>query len=310
MTPTSTNPGRPWTLYPIVAAGLLTFCLSPILVRYATDAPSLSVAVWRTLFAVLFLAPLSIGQAFKEIRTFSLREAGLVVAAGVLLGLHFVLWIESLYHTTVASAATMVATSPIFLALFGFLFLKERVSAPVVGFIALAMIGVGLIGWGDLAVKTEAAPNTAWGNLLALVASILFSAYLIIGRFMRRRLTWRTYVFAVYATVAVTVATIAAVTGAPLLGFEPKIYLLSALLAVGPQIIGHGSFNYAVKYMSATMLGLLALLEPIGASVFAKILFDEWPPLLALVGMVVVIVAVTLALRVRNRRQVLSEDDV
>ncbi|NBC17964.1 MAG: EamA family transporter, partial [Bacteroidetes bacterium] len=57
---------------------------------------------------------------------------------------------------------------------------------------------------------------------------------------------------------------------------------------------GHGSFNYALKYLSATILGILALSEPVGASVAAYLLFGEVPTLIAVAGMVLVLVGVTL----------------
>jgi drug/metabolite transporter (DMT)-like permease len=117
---------------------------------------------------------------------------------------------------------------------------------------------------------------------------------------MRQKLSWRTYVFCIYTVVAVTVLAIALIGRTQLLGLEPKIYFLCALLAVGPQIVGHGSFNFAVKYMSATLLGMLSLLEPIGAAAFARILFGEWPSPVALAGMAIVLVAVTTALLARH----------
>jgi drug/metabolite transporter (DMT)-like permease len=99
-----------------------------------------------------------------------------------------------------------------------------------------------------------------------------------------------------YTVVAVVVLAIALVAGVPLLGLPPHIYLLCSLMALGPQIIGHGSFNYALKYFPAALLGLLSLTEPVGGSVLAYFLFDELPTAPGLLGMLVVLLAVAGAL--------------
>jgi len=80
--------------------------------------------------------------------------------------------------------------------------------------------------------------------------------------------------------------------GVPLFGYSWTVYGLCAGLALGPQVLGHGSFNYALQHVPAAIVGLLALLEPVGASILAYVLFEEVPPLASIVGMVVVMGAV------------------
>ena len=102
---------QPRRVIPILALGLFSVMMSPILVRFAGAAPGMAAAVWRTVFAALLLAPFALPRIGKEVRTFSAIDWGLVLAAGILLGLHFVAWIESLYYTTVASASVLVWTN-------------------------------------------------------------------------------------------------------------------------------------------------------------------------------------------------------
>ncbi|MBT8398885.1 MAG: DMT family transporter [Rhodothermia bacterium] len=294
---TSETEGHPFAVYPLVVAGLVSFALSPILIRLATDAPALSLAVWRTLFAVAMLAPFAVGRIGEEVRQFDARDIRLIIASGVLLAAHFVLWIESLYHTSVAAASVLVATSPIFLAVLGFFLLGERLSKRAVVAIVLAVCGSVLIGMGDMGSAAPFQGNSLYGNLLAATASLMVSGYLLIGRVVRRKTSWLAYVFCIYSVVAVLVLALALIRGVPLLGLDPKVYLMCTLMALGPQIIGHGSFNYAVKYIPAAILGLLSLTEPIGGSLVAYLLFDEMPGLLGIVGMVVVLASVASALR-------------
>lgn len=286
---------RPRGVYAAVGVGLLTFSFSPILVRYATDAPGLTVAAFRTCFAVLLLAPVAIRNGLESVRRFSRRDWALIILSGVFLAGHFIAWIESLYLTSVASASILVASSPVVLAALGFIFLRERLPLPVLISIVAGVGGAIVMSVGDSGA-VGAAPAPLLGNALAALATLLFSAYFVIGRVVRQRVDWIAFVFPVYATVAVVTLGAALVRGVPLLGHAPIVYLLCLAMAVGPQIIGHGSFSYAVRYFSATMLGLLGLTEPLGASVFAYFLFGESPTTLSIVGMVIVLAAVASAL--------------
>ncbi|HEX9659606.1 MAG TPA: DMT family transporter [Rhodothermales bacterium] len=272
-----------------VAVGLLAFSLSAILVRLASEAPGVTVAVWRTLFAVAFLTPFALGKTASEVRRLSGKEWGLITFAGILLGLHFVVWIESIYHTTVASASVLFATNPIFIAILGFWILRERLHRRIVIAIVIAVGGAFLIALGDS--SNAARPNAGYGNMLALSSAFVFACYLLIGRVVRRQSSWLAYVYPLYVVVAVTVVVYALATGTALLGFDMKIYALCALMALGPQIIGHGSFNYAVRYVPAAILGAAGLVEPVLAGIWAWLLFDEVPAAPAVVGALVVLAA-------------------
>jgi drug/metabolite transporter (DMT)-like permease len=195
----------------------------------------------------------------------------------------------------------LVSLSPIFLALLGLFVLKETLGRPTVIAIGLAVGGTILIGAGDLGSASPTAANPILGNSLATIAAFFVSCYLLIGRVMRQKASWLAYVFCLYSVVAVVVLVVALIAETPLLGFEPRIYILCALMALGPQIIGHGSFNYALKFMPAALLALLSLTEPVGESVLAYFLFDEMPSVPGLLGMIIVLLAVIGALLPRRR---------
>lgn len=293
---------RPTGVYWALFFGLASFSISPILVRLAAEGPGLAIATWRTAIAVAVLAPLAIIRSRQEIAAFTRRDLLLIGTAGVLLGLHFITWIESLYHTTVASASILVTTSPIFLAILGYLFLRERLSMRVNAAIVLAVLGAALLGLGDAGAQATAdAPLL--GNSLALTASLVFSVYLLFGRVVRKKTSWLAYVFPLYAVTAATVVVTAVISGTQLAGYSAEFYLLCAAMALGPQVLGHGSFNYAIRYFPAAMLGLISLVEPVGASIMAYFLFGEMPTILSFTGMVVVLTAVSFAIISRLRKR-------
>lgn len=207
--------------------------------------------------------------------------------------MHFILWIESLYHTSVASASVLVSTTPIFLGILGYLLLKERLSGGVIGAIALGVGGAVLIAAGDAGSAMEG--NSGFGNVLALSASVAAAVYLLIGRVVRQGLDWLSYVAPLYLLVALVVLSVAFARGTSLVGYGAEFYVLCFGMALGPQVFGHGSFNYALRYISPTLISLLILLEPVVSSVVAYFLFAELPGPVAALGMVLVLVSVATA---------------
>jgi drug/metabolite transporter (DMT)-like permease len=291
---------RPAFVYPVLFFGVLSFSISAILVRFAGDMPGLAVAAWRTVFAVVMLAPYALPRIAPEVRRFTGRERLLIAGAGVMLGLHFVTWIESLYHTSVASASVIVSTTPLFLAVFGYWLLRERLSRRVVVSIVLAVTGTALIAWGDT-LGPDRAEGALFGNGLALAAVLFQCFYMLVGRVVRQKTSWPAYVFPLYTCAALTTVAVALIRGVPLFGYDRSIYGLCALMALFPQLLGHGSFNFALKFFKAAFLGLLGLTEPVIASILAFFLFDEMPTPVALTGMTIVLLSVFAVIRSRRR---------
>lgn len=292
----------PTRVYVLLAFGVLSFTLAPILVRLAGDVPGLTIAVWRTVTAAGVLLPIAAGRRGMgaEMQQLSGRDGLLIVVSGVFLGLHFITWIESLYHTTVASASVFVTSSPLMLAGLGYVVLGERLSRVTVASIFVAVLGAITIGWADAGTVTLG-QGALWGNSLALGAAVLVSVYLLIGRVVRQQVSWLAYVTPLYTVAAITAVVVAMLKGTPLFGYSWRVYGLCAALALGPQVLGHGSFNYALQHVSAAVVSMLALLEPVGASLIAYLLFGEMPPLLSIVGMLVVLAAVAVVVWRRNQ---------
>jgi len=279
----------PLAVWLALGAGLVCFGFSAILIRYADDAPALAVAAWRTGFAALIIGPAAVARARADWQRLSRRDWGLIAAAGVLMACHFTAYILSLYHTSIASASVLVTSSPIFIAILGSIFLKERPTRRTMVAIVAAVAGGALIGWSD--AQAGAFPRAALGNALALSAALLYSVYLLVGRVVRQRVELLAYMAPVYAVVALCTAGAAVATGTPMA--QPASILgLCLLMAIGPNIIGHGSINLALRYLPAALLGLLGLAEPVLATTYAFFLFGERPAAPALLGIVLVLAAI------------------
>lgn len=245
------------------------------------QAPPLVISAGRLTLSALILLPLALARgAPRELRALSRRDLFLALLAGVALAVHFATWITSLTLTTVASSVVLVETNPLFVALASHFLLRERVSRLAAVGILVAVLGSALVGFGDFALSGWA----LLGDALALIGGLMAAAYFLLGRRLRQRLSIVAYVWPVYTVAAAVLLAICLGSGEPLVGYTPATYLLILLLAVGPQVLGHSSLNYALGQLPATLVTVAALGEPIGAALLAFLLLREAPGWLVLAG--------------------------
>ena len=212
--------------------------------------------------------------------------------AGIFLGLHFYLWIASLKFTSISSSVVLVTTQPVFVAVFGLIFLKEGIGKIGVVAIILAICGSLLIARGDLAIDSVHLK----GDILALAGALAAGLYLFIGRFVRPRVDLIPYVVTVYSISAGTILVLGILSGslhAPAAGSD---YVIFFLLALGPTILGHNLYNYALRHLPAFPVGMSILGEPVLATIWGMIIFGENPILTTVLGGLVIILSVVMVM--------------
>jgi drug/metabolite transporter (DMT)-like permease len=288
--------------YLALIAGVLVASTASIMIREAQGAgmPSLSVAAGRLGLAAVILTPLALARSRPELRALGRRDLLLALGAGAFLAVHFASWISSLAYTSVASSAALVSTNPIWVGLASLLLFRERLGWRGLAGIALTIGGTLVIGLSDSGNSAQPAPLL--GNSLALLGALAGSCYLLIGRNLRRRVSVLSYIWLVYSAAAVILLAVALLAGQPILGFPPYVYLLLLGLAVGPQLLGHTSFNYALGALSATFVAVALLGEPIGSAILAMIVFREAVAPLQLAGIALLLAGIALASREEARR--------
>ena len=79
-------------------------------------------------------------------------------------------------------------------------------------------------------------------------------------------------------------------------GYSWTAYLWILLLALGPQLLGHTSFNWALAHLSTTFVALSILGEPVGSAIFAYFLFGETLEPLQLAGFVLLLLGIGLGI--------------
>lgn len=261
---------------------------------------SIFLAAGRLGLAALFLSP-QMGQLLLGGKLQS--RSGLIWAllAGVGLAAHFSLWFSSLNYTSIAASTTLVTTTPLWTALIEYLWYGQKLTPWSISGIAIACGGSILIGLADLG--NHAASQPLLGNGLALIAAWAVSFYFIAGqRAQRQGLEIQPYTAIATTTAALILLPIPLLLGMSYGGWPPQMYLVLGLLALIPQLLGHTSLNWAIRWLSPTWVTLAVLGEPIAASLLALWFFQEVPPPLVLVGGCGVLLGVGLAIAGRERQ--------
>lgn len=284
----------------MLGAAVLMVSGAAILVRFAQaeGTPSLAIATWRLAFAALLLWPLAWTRHRAEIRALDRREWLLGAMAGIFLAMHFAAWISSLAYTSVASSTALVTTNPIWIALVSWLVFRERLDRWLIVGIIAAVGGSAFIFTSDAhGTATDASSQALLGNALAVLGSFTVCGYLLLGRTLRRSVPLVPYIWLVYSCAAITLLIVCWGAEIALSGFSRVAWICLLALAIGPQLMGHSAFNWALKHVSATFIAITILGEPIGSALLAWLIFGEQFAPLQLAGFVMLLAGIYLASR-------------
>ena len=300
----------PRILLPIaILVAILAVSTASIFIRFAQGdgTPSLVIAALRLTFATLILAPIALAKHRDELKRFTRNEILSGFFSGIFLALHFATWISSLEYTSVASSVVFVSTGPLWVALLSPLLLKENLARTSIIGLGLSIVGGTIIGLSDACIWDSGLSCPALGdvlqgramlgNFLALAGAWTVTGYLIIGRKLRASISLIPYIFMVYGFAAVILIVIMFAGGNSPFGFAPNTYGWIFLLAAIPQLIGHSTFNWALKYLPAALVAVTTLGEPIGSAILAFFILNETPSMATLAGGVFILTGIYLASR-------------
>ena len=264
----------------MIIVGVMGIALSSIFVRYSI-APSSVTAAYRLLWTVLLMTPVVIGNSDirKQIVGISPKLLAVCCVSGLFLAAHFVLWFESLKHTSVASSTTIVCTEVVWVALGFVFFLKGKV-----GWRAILAITISLLGSAFIAFSDSSNEASFYGDILSLLAAVSVAVYTLLGRVARAKLTTSVYTYLVYLSCSAALLATCAVQGTSLAGYGWSPAIVGLLLAVFSTILGHSIFSWCLKFFSPSFVSASKLAEPVIAAVFAAFLFGEMPTWLQILG--------------------------
>ena len=282
----------------MIVVGVLGISMSSIFVKYA-QAPSAVTAAWRLLWTVLFLTPVALGKGSVRRELFRTpgKLAVLSILSGVFLAVHFVLWFESLQHTSVASSTAIVCTEVIWVCLGFCLFLKGRLTGKAIGAIGVTLVGSLLIAFAD-----SGSGGGLYGDILSVLAAIAVAVYTLIGRVVREKLSTTVYTYMVYTACVALLLVTCALQGFGLFAYGPSAVIVGALLALFSTILGHSIFSWCLKYFSPAFVSASKLCEPVVAAILAIFLFGELPGWLQIAGGVLILGGVLWYSRIEGKQ--------
>ncbi len=284
----------PRQVYLFLAVGLVATSQSANIIRLG-DAHPVAITAWRLLFAALMLAPIA-GRSLAEVRRLTGREWVLLGVAGAALATHFFAWIGAVQLTTVANASMAFSINPVITATAGYLIFGEKVTKNLTLSIIFGVAGVTVICWSDLSFE----PGHLLGDAAAVLCSVLFTVYFLLGKTLRRKLPTSVYVTVLYTIAAAISFATMSMMDIPTLGYSDQTWVCFLLMALIPTMIGHTSMNNAVRYISAGRISAATLTEPLLAGLVAYYAWDEAITIWTGLGYILISISVLVLLSERK----------
>ena len=292
-----TKPSRSQVLI-VVVIGVIGVSLSAIWIRLTVGVVgnenkvgfSLFLAALRMMVSTAVLIPIWSKIEFKK----ASGAYYYAIAAGICLAVHFATWITSLSYTSIAASTVLVTTNPIWVGLFSWWWYGEKLTPGGVLGIILALFGGMIMALADRS-DLSSYSNHLLGDGLALFGAVMSSLYIIFGsQAQRQGLNTSSYVAIAYPVAALCLFPLPFVTGSSYLGYEGEVYVYVLLMTLTSQLIGHTSLNWAVRWLSPTLISLSLLFEPAIASFIGAIAFNEIPSVNVLLGGSIVLLGIAI----------------
>ena len=266
----------------LIFLGACSLSFGGLIVKSFEGATLWQILFWRTVFFLivisLYLALTYKKQVFRSF--YNLGFPGFF--GGFILSLGFSSYVFAMYNTTVANANFIIQTQTIFLAIFGYFFLKEKISAITLTSIILAISGILLM------VGSSLSPGQMSGNIAAFIMPISFATLILVVR--------------KYPTVDMVPAQFVAGVFALLIG-----YLMSEKIMISPNDIflgflagflqlglGFIFITIGAQRTPSAMVGIIMLTEAVLGPLWAWLFINEQPPFIVIIGGSIVIFAVLL----------------
>ena len=256
----------------ILLIAMLSVSSSPILGRLLTDVSAIEVSFWRMLIGGSILWGISLFFRQKPLDESNILKTHVF---GILLGLHFYFFFTAVKLTDIANATLLGTTAPLFTMLTEILWLKRKVSTNTIIWISIIVCGSIIIVFNNF----DFSSNYTLGSIAAIICSLLLGVGFIISEDIRQTESTISFSRTLYISAAITLLVIAIFTKQSLVDFPINKYNILGLLALGiiPNILGHNSLYYVIKYISPTIVASVPLGEPIIASIIAFFIWNELP---------------------------------
>lgn len=291
--PGSPAPARPRHFAAVVLGAVLwgTGGLAGSSLGARSDLDPLMVAAFRLLGGgLLLVVVLALLGRLRRV-SWSRAVVGRVVGTGVLAALYQSAYFASVALTSV-SVATVVAlgSAPVLVASATAVRARRRPSTVTVVALVSALVGLVLL----VGVPADAGRDVLGGAALALVAAAAFATMTVVNTRPVAGLDALTLTGVSFSLGGALLAAVAAAAGSFALPTSATAWVLLAYLGAGPTALAYGAYFTGLRTVPATTASLLALLEPLTATLGAVVLRGEPFGALAVVGALLMAAAVVL----------------
>lgn len=265
------------------AAGVALFSISPALIAGA-EINGLAVGFWRVWFACAGMAVIAAVRG-------QLRPGviGVTMLPGLAFGASTALFFTAVQMTSVANATLIGVLQPLPLLIAGRLFFRERASLRDASWIAVAIAGAGVMVLSARSAET----GDIVGDLLAAASLVTMAVYFSSAKKARTTTGTLAFMVGLWAWAGVAMTPILFVSGEQILPDVGSDWTRIALIAAIPGA-GHALTNYSHEGVPLALVGVLQLFTPVGSSLLAWWLLDQSVTIWQVVGIVVVVVALSL----------------
>ena len=266
--------------YILIIMGAFFLSWGGLLVREFDGANIWQILFWRALFFTITLI-IFIYSTYKNEAVSIIKKSGLPgILAGFAMSLGFIAYIVSMTQTTVANVLFIISTQTIWLAIFSYFFLKEKISIKTFFSILLAMIGITVMIGGSLGT------GSLFGNFVALFIPINFAfLILLIRKFVKLDLVPALF----YGGIIIIVV---GFFMSETIIITPHDLLISFILGTFQHAFGFICIVIGARSTPAVTVGLLMLTEALLGPFWVWLFLNEIPPISVFIGGGIIIAAV------------------
>ena len=260
------------------------FCLSfgGLIVKSFEGASLWQILFWRQFFFVI-LVSIFLLITYKKKVFIALYESGMPgLFGGIILGFGFSAYVFAMYNTTVANTNFIIQTQTIFLAIFGYIFLKEKISKIMLASIILAISGLVLMLGNTLSIGQMS------GNIVAFVMPIAFAILiLIVRKYPNVDMIPLQFMAGIFAMMIGYFAS-------SKINISPNDMFLAFLAGIFQIGLGFIFITIGAKKTKSAMVGIIMLTEAVLGPFWAWMFVNENPPMAVIIGGTIIIFAVFL----------------
>ena len=264
----------------LVFLGAFSLSFGGLIIKSFEGATQWQILFWRTVFFLLVIS-IYLLITYKKSIFKSFYDSGLPgFFGGLILSFGFCGYVFAMYNTTVANTNFIIQTQTIFLAIFGYFFLKEKISKVTLTSIVLAVSGITLM------VGNTLSPGQMLGNIAAFSMPISFAVLILVVR--------------KYPNVDMVPSQFIAGIFALMIGYlmSGKIHIsyhdifLGFLAGFFQLGFGFIFITIGAQRTPSAMVGIIMLTEAVFGPLWAWLFISEQPPNVVLLGGTIVIIAV------------------